>query len=150
MHEYEQTKANVTTAAEKQKQSDAKILHEMTLFEGGLGALPPGAQGIIGGGRRQHSTNLKANQPAGYFFAHHDTASGVVNDLEGVVNDSQPKKKAKSHAKVKSSTAPATSTLSRLEKLGKGIEQLWILTMVRRVMAMLVSASGLYMRSRQH
>jgi hypothetical protein len=120
--EYEKTKTNATTATEKQKQSDAKILQDMTLFEGGLGALPPGAQGIVGGGRRQHSTNLKTNQPAAYFYAHHDTTLG--EESEGVENDLQPKKKAKLKVKVKSSTAPATSTLSRLEKLGKGIKQL--------------------------
>jgi hypothetical protein len=115
LQEYEQTKANVTTAAEKQKQSDAKIIHDMELFEGGLGALPPGAQGIVGGGRRQHSTNLKTNQPAAYFYAHHDTG---VNE---VAKEAQPQK-AKAKAKVKSPTAPPnTSDKNAGISIGLGI-----------------------------
>ena len=116
--EYNQTKANDKASANKQKQHDEQLRVAMQDYEAGLGAMPPGAKGIVGAGRRQHSTNLKTNQPAAYSYANL-TAIGAKDAV--VIEDKTP---PKPKLKVKgSSTMIQGNSLAELEKLGKCLEK---------------------------
>ena len=77
--EYENTKAKEASARDTQKKADAETFEKMKVFEGGVGALPPGAKGVVGGGCLQLSTNLKTNQPAGYFYSNCTTDESAIN-----------------------------------------------------------------------
>jgi hypothetical protein len=92
--EHEKAKADEKAAADKHKITQEKLQKDMNDFEEGVGAMPPGAKGIVGGGRRQHSTNLKANQPASYAYANATTQGDNVID----VDDTKPKAKTKPKA----------------------------------------------------
>ena len=50
LKEYEITKAKEASARDTQKKADAETFEKMNVLEGGVGALPPGAKGVIGGG----------------------------------------------------------------------------------------------------
>jgi hypothetical protein len=53
----------------KGKEADLKLQREMADYQRGKGAKPPGAVGIKGGGRVQHSTNTRLGEPASFQFA---------------------------------------------------------------------------------
>jgi hypothetical protein len=109
--EYEEAKAQDKAAADKQKQTDVALQEQMQTYEAGLGSLPPGAKGNVGGGCRQHSTNLKTNQPAAYGYANFTT--GPDRD-----DKTPPRKKAKTSAAVVHGNG-----LAQLEKLGESLDK---------------------------
>jgi hypothetical protein len=104
--EYEQSKAKEKAAADKQKHTMEVLQEKMQTYESSLGGLPPGANGTVGGGRQQHSTNLKTNEPAAYAYA--NITTGPDNKITP-----PPKKKVKV-----SSTTVNENGLAKLEKLG--------------------------------
>ena len=114
--EYNQTKANDKASDNKQKQHDEQLRVAMQDYEAGLGALPPGAKGIVGAGRQQHSTNLKTNQPAAYSYA--NLTAGGAKDAIVHEDKTPPKPKAKC-----SSTDMQSNSLAELEKIGKCLEK---------------------------
>ena len=67
-NEFNETKKKFEENKEKEKASDAKLQADMKDYQRGLGAIPPGAKGRQGGGRLQHSTNLRLGQPANFSF----------------------------------------------------------------------------------
>jgi hypothetical protein len=71
--EYEKTKEDDKAAAANSKIDDQVLQVKMGTYEKGTGAIPPGAKGTVGGGRLQHSTNLKTNKPASYSYANMTT-----------------------------------------------------------------------------
>jgi hypothetical protein len=75
--EYDVTSAKEKSAMEKQKFVTEKLQKDMASYESSTGALPPGVKGMVGGGRREHSTNLHTLQPASYAYAN---ASSDFND----------------------------------------------------------------------
>jgi hypothetical protein len=104
--EYEKTKAIDETARSKQKQNMEELVDKMQTYEGGMGALPPSAKGTVGAGRRQHSTNLKTNEPGTYAYA--NLTTGGDNDKIIVVEDhTPPKGKGKSKPKPKPQASAA-------------------------------------------
>lgn len=108
--EYEKCKAEDKATTDKQKANDAELQAKMRTYEGGLGALPPGAIGINGGGRIQHSTNLKTNEPAAYSWSNFMTRP----DGKDVIDiDNKPKTKPK--VKV---SASATNGLALEQLMG--------------------------------
>jgi hypothetical protein len=111
--EYEKTKAADKAAADKAKEIQDKLQKDMNDFEAGVGAKPPGAKGIVGGGRRQQSTNLKTNQPASYAWSNKTTGEDKeeevidvdVDDEDGDDKPTKPKPKGKGKGKGKASAA---------------------------------------------
>ena len=75
MMEYEDTKKREKDMAQKQKQKDDELHEKMNAYQKGVGAVPPGAKGIEGGGRRQHSTNLNIEEPATNQYANSSTSA---------------------------------------------------------------------------
>jgi hypothetical protein len=105
--EYEQAKAVEKAAADKTKMAHEVLVEQMQAYEMDRGGLPPGAKGTVGAGRRQHSTNLKTNQPAAYSYVNL-TTTGADNKGAIVIDDKTPPPKAK--AKVKASTVHGGSS----------------------------------------
>jgi hypothetical protein len=106
--EYEQAKAQEKASADKHKHNMEVLQAQMQTYESSLGFLPPGAKGAVGGGRRQHSTNLKTNQPAAYAY---------VNVTTGPEITPPPSKKAK----VPSATVNENG-FAKMEKLGDTLQ----------------------------
>jgi hypothetical protein len=73
LKEYEATVAKEKVAMEKNKFANEKTLLEMEEYEASTGAMPPAVVGLKGGGRQQHSTNLKTCEPATYAYANATT-----------------------------------------------------------------------------
>jgi hypothetical protein len=107
--EYEESKSKEKVAADKVKHNMEVLQEEMRTFEASLGFLPPGAKGTVGGGRRQHSTNLKTHEPAAYAYA--NLTTGPEDNNAKITPP--PSKKAKV-----SSTTVNENGLAKLEKLG--------------------------------
>jgi hypothetical protein len=112
--EYEDAKAKEKAAIDKAKNKDELVQKQMRSFELGRGALPPGAKGTVGAGRREHSTNLHTNQPATYSFANFATKLGpdIIDDM----TPPPPKKKAKC-----SSATVHGNHMAQLKELGASL-----------------------------
>jgi hypothetical protein len=110
--EYEQSKAKEKAAADKQKHNMEVLQAQMQTYESSVGGLPPGAKGTVGAGRRQHSTNLKTNQPASYSY---------VNLTTGPEDNAKITPPPSKKAKVSSTTLNGNG-LAQLEKLGNSLE----------------------------
>jgi hypothetical protein len=111
--EYELSKVKEKAAADKNKHNIEVIQAQMKGYEASLGCLPPGAKGTVGGGRRQHSTNLKTKQPAAYAYA--NVTTGPEDNAKITP---PPSKKAKA-----SSTAINENGLAKLETLGDSFQK---------------------------
>lgn len=120
--EYDKTKADDKAAADKQKANADKLQEDMRTYEKGRGALPPSAKGTVGGGRLEHSTNLKTNQPSTYAYANMTTRPGGDKDIIDIDIDDEPKTKKAKKAKVSAATVNGNS-LAQLEKLGDNLQK---------------------------
>lgn len=100
--EYEKVKADEKVAADKHKVDNEVLQEKMRTYEAGRGALPPGAKGTVGGGRRQHSTNLKTNQPSSYAYA--NATTGGENAVVVIDDKTPPKGKQGKNNKVSAAT----------------------------------------------
>ena len=79
MAEYEGAKKAEKDASTKQKALDAELQEKMAVYQKNVGAIPPAARGIEGGGRRQHSTNLNIEEPASTAYVHATTTTPNVS-----------------------------------------------------------------------
>ena len=75
MSEYEEAKQAEKDANKKQKERDVELREKMAEYEKNVGSVTPGAIGIEGGGRRQHSTNLNVEEPAANAYANASTTT---------------------------------------------------------------------------
>jgi hypothetical protein len=73
LHQYEEACRKEKMAKDSAASANEKLSNEMESFEKHSGALPPGAIGVKGAGRGQHSTNLVLGDPASYDYAHSKT-----------------------------------------------------------------------------
>ena len=124
--EYEATKSKEQEAANKQKQSDAKLQEDMQSYQAGLGSLPPSAKGTVGAGRRQHSTNLKTNEPAIFSYANKTTNAEIDNfyyDTEDSTTDKihPPPKKYKPKKVTKNASTVHGNTTAQIEQIGNNL-----------------------------
>jgi hypothetical protein len=84
LEQYERHEAAIeknANAVITEKENSARLEKEMTTFERGVGALPPGANGEAGRGRVGHSTNLSVGNPASFGYAHHSTSGQTVRTV---------------------------------------------------------------------
>ena len=89
--------------AEKSKAKAKELRQQMTTYERGVGALPPGARGIRGGGRSEHSTNLSLGQPASTSYASLPTEEDVTAETP------EPKKQRKRSPSSRSTSRSTSS-----------------------------------------
>ena len=67
--EHETTLKEDVANKEKNKASQEKLQQQMKDYQRGMGAIPLGARGTVGGGRLQHSTNTCLGQLATFLHA---------------------------------------------------------------------------------
>jgi hypothetical protein len=96
-----------TSDRQKSKDADALLQEQMSDFQRGIGAKPPGAVGRKGGGRGEHSTNTRLGQPATFQFANSTTKTAVVA-VEGVEVPTMPP----AIQRVTNETSPAVSSIT--------------------------------------
>ena len=77
----------------------------MTTYERRVGALPPGARGIRGGGRSEHSTNLSLGQPV-------STSHASLPAEEDATTETPEPKKQRKRSPSSRSTSRSTSSKS--------------------------------------
>ena len=68
LEQYDANCAQVNNTTEQQRRNE-ELQAKMLEYETGQGAIPPGAKGVKGAGRVEHSTNLRIGQPATYHWA---------------------------------------------------------------------------------
>jgi hypothetical protein len=88
-HEYAETLAKEKEATKHSKNRLKELQNAMNGYEDSVGAMPPGAKGIQGGGRREHSTNLLLNQPATYLYANAISVAAGGGASEAVTPQAQ-------------------------------------------------------------
>jgi hypothetical protein len=80
MEEYEVLKEKDKEATAKAKDKDARLQQQMAEYSKKVGAIPPGAKGDKGAGRREHSTNLVSGEPALFSYSNSSTAVNTPNN----------------------------------------------------------------------
>jgi hypothetical protein len=96
-----------TSDRQKSKDADALLQEQMSDFQRGIGAKPPGAVGRKGGGQGEHSTNTRLGQPATFQFANSTTKTAVVA-VEGVEVPTMPP----AIQRVTNETSPVVSSIT--------------------------------------
>jgi hypothetical protein len=114
IQQYERTKADDKDATKKAKDVAAKLKSDMEEFQAGVGALPPGAKGIEGAGRREHSTNLQVDEPA--VFAWANSSKAKVKPPPGARARSPTPTASSAHTTVVDDMKAFTNTLVKMSE----------------------------------
>jgi hypothetical protein len=131
--EYNKTRTDDKEATRMKSEKDTELKAAMEMYQAGRGAMPPGAKGQEGTGRREHSTNLRADEPAAFAWA--NASTNVSASTAGRAGRKSPTPVASAGGRSKSpasslsasgqSSSNQSSTADTVLGIGTALSEVW-------------------------
>ena len=110
-------RVNDTTDADRKMEA---LKASMVQYERQQGALPPGAKGVPGAGRIEHSTNTRLGQPASFAWSNNETKEQVLGTPQASATKPPAKKKPRSEE----ASAQSRRAMDRLDSFQSSLSDI--------------------------